>query len=102
MFFVSHVSGLQIGPKLTVEDVLKDLALGQSKRAFLMESICNGELQRPLSLEEFLLPTILKWADWPEDDRRNNQLVYATNNIINSLLTQQRVSFKLALSRINF
>lgn len=56
-----------------------------------MESICNGELRRPLSCKELLLPTILKWAEWPEDDRRNNQLVYGTHDVIDSLLTEEKV-----------
>lgn len=40
----------------------------------LMEVILNGELQRPLHYNEKVLNVVLRWANWPEADRKTNYL----------------------------
>ena len=57
-----------------------------------MEVICDGELQRPLHFKESLLPAMLKWADWSEDERKNNHLLFCSHPIIDKLLHFDRVS----------
>ena len=86
----------KIGPKVTVRDVVPKLLEPKgfdfgNQKTILMEVICNGEMQRPLHLKEFLLPTILKWADWSEEERKDNQLVFRTHSIIQKLLDADRV-----------
>lgn len=56
-----------------------------------MESICRGELRRPLHFKELLLPAILKWADWSEEDRKDNQLVFGRHPVIDQLFTNDKV-----------
>lgn len=66
----------------------------------LMESVCNGDLRRPLHPNELLLPAILKWADWCEEDRKGNQLVFGSHPAIN-LLLESKVRF-MTLHLINY
>lgn len=40
----------------------------------LVEVILNGELQRPLHYNEKVLNVVLRWANWPEADRKSNYL----------------------------
>lgn len=56
-----------------------------------MESVCRGELRRPLHCQELLLPTILKWADWSEEERKNNQLVFGRHPVIDQLFRNETV-----------
>ncbi len=78
---------------MRVCDVLTNLEAPASHPtgAVLMESVCRGELRRPLHSKETLLPTILKWAEWSEEDRKNNQLVFARHPIIDQLLRLEKV-----------
>lgn len=56
-----------------------------------MESICQGDLKRPLHFKELLLPALLKWADWPEEHRKDNQLVYGRHPVIDKLCLEDKV-----------
>ena len=81
---------LNVLPKL-LENVPKSIL--REKCPVLMEVICNGELKRPLQLDELLLPTILKWTDWTEEERKNNQLVYCNHDILEKLFSVSQVRF---------
>ena len=59
-----------------------------------MESICQGNLRRPFQLKELLLPAILKWTDYPEEYRKNNQLVYGNHPAIDKLYLNDEVTRK--------
>ena len=60
----------------------------------LMESICQGDLRRPLQLRELLLPTILQWTDYPEDYRKNIKFVYGNHPVIDKLFLNDKVTGK--------
>ena len=62
-----------------------------------MESICQGDLRRPLQLKELLLPAILKWADYSEEYRKDNQLVYGRHPVIDKLCLNDKVTGKSTL-----
>ena len=92
-----------------MDDVIPKLLASMSsiveekKHAILMEVVCNGQLKRPLHNKDLLLPTILKWADWSEADRKNNQLIYAYQPLVEKLRTlSHRVlfHFKFSIDRI--
>ena len=89
---------------MRVCDVLTNLEApaSQPTGAVLMESVCRGELRRPLHSKETLLQTILKWAEWSEEDRKNNQLVFARHPIIDQLLRLEKVYIRKTISRNNF
>lgn len=60
-----------------------------------MESVCQGELRRPLHSTEILLPTILKWTDWDEEDRRDNKLIFGQHPSVNRLDEEKEVFHNL-------
>lgn len=62
-----------------------------------MESICQGDLRRPLQFKELLLPAILKWADWSEEYRKDNQLVFGHHPVIDKLCLNDKVTRKSTL-----
>lgn len=77
---------------MKVGDVLIDFQTNaKDYTGILMESICRGELRRPLNSQEVLLPTILKWTDWNEDDRRDNKLVFGHHPVIDKLSIYSKV-----------
>jgi len=92
--FVSQDVAVEIGPRVKVSDVMPKLLKHSvenkfdtsHRKAVLMEVICDGELQRPLHFKESLLPAMLKWADWSEDERKNNHLLFCSHPIIDKLL----------------
>ena len=57
-----------------------------------MESICQGDLRRPLHFKELLLPALLKWADWCEEYRKDNQLVFGHHPAIDKLRKNDKAS----------
>lgn len=64
-------------PTKTVFDLCKELEIQMNLPAYnmtLMEVILNGELQRPLHYNEKVLNVVLRWANWPEADRKTNFL----------------------------
>lgn len=64
-------------PTKTVFELCKELESQMNLPAHkmtLMEVIVNGELQRPLHYNEKVLNIVLRWANWPEDDRKTNFL----------------------------
>lgn len=66
-----------VTPQKTVFELCKELEshMGISAHDMtLMEVILNGDLQRPLHFGEKVLNTVLRWANWPEDDRKTNYL----------------------------
>jgi Arf-GAP with Rho-GAP domain, ANK repeat and PH domain-containing protein 1 len=66
-----------ITPQKTVFELCKELESQMKISAHdmtLMEVILNGELQRPLHYSEKVLNTVLRWSNWPEDDRKTNFL----------------------------
>lgn len=66
-----------VTPQKTVFDLCKELEPQMKISAHemtLMEVILNGDLQRPLHYNEKVLNTVLRWANWPEDDRKTNYL----------------------------
>ena len=82
----------QIGPRVRVCDVLPGLQSSASDATgILMESICRGELRRPLHSKELLLPAILKWADWDEEHRRDNKLVFGHHPTVDRLCSSEKV-----------
>lgn len=75
-------------------DILPLLRPANSKASqlfLLMESICHGDLRRPLHNKELLLPALLKWADWPEEYRKDNQLAFGHHPSISSLCHSYKV-----------
>lgn len=56
-----------------------------------MESICQGDLRRPLQFKELLLPALLKWAEWSEEYRKDNQLVFGQHPTIDKLRDKDKV-----------
>ena len=96
----------QIGPRIKVSDVIPQLLkreepneLGTShQNTILMEVICDGELQRPLSLKEPILPAILKWADWSEEERKNNHLLFGFHPMVEKLQRFDRVAWNIDLN----
>lgn len=56
-----------------------------------MESICQGDLRRPLHLKELLLPALLKWADWSEEYRKDNHLLFGQHPTIAKLCDNDKV-----------
>lgn len=68
---------IAVTPQKTVFELCKELESQMKTSAHemtLMEVILNGELQRPLHHNEKVLNTVLRWANWPEDDRKTNYL----------------------------
>lgn len=66
-----------VTPLKTVFELCKELEPQMKMPAHqmtLMEIILNGELQRPLHYNEKVLNTVLRWANWPDDDRKTNYL----------------------------
>lgn len=66
-----------VTPQKTVFELCKELESQMKQPAHqmtLMEVILNGELQRPLHYNERVLNSVLRWANWPEDDRKTNYL----------------------------
>lgn len=64
-------------PTKTVFELCKELETQMKLPAHkmtLMEVILNGELQRPLHYNEKVLNVVLRWANWPEADRKTNYL----------------------------
>lgn len=64
-------------PTKTVFELCKELETNMNIPAYkmtLMEVILNGELQRPLHYNEKVLNVVLRWANWPEADRKTNYL----------------------------
>ncbi|KZS18027.1 Uncharacterized protein APZ42_015994 [Daphnia magna] len=78
---------VEIGPRIKVCDVIPGLRPADHKAnsAILMESICQGDLRRPLHLKELLLPALLKWADWSEEYRKDNHLLFGQHPTIAKL-----------------
>lgn len=66
-----------VTPQKTVLELCKELEpqMGiQAHQMTLMEVILNGELQRPLHYNEKVLNNVLRWANWPDEDRKTNYL----------------------------
>lgn len=66
-----------VTPQKTVYELCKELESQMKIPAHqmtLMEVILNGELQRPLHYNEKVLNIVLRWANWPDDDRKTNYL----------------------------
>lgn len=66
-----------VTPQKTVFELCKELEAQMKIPAHdmtLMEIILNGDLQRPLHHSEKVLNCVLRWANWPEDDRKTNYL----------------------------
>lgn len=66
-----------VTPQKTVYELCKELEPQMKMPAHqmtLMEVILNGELQRPLHYNEKVLNNVLRWANWPDDDRKTNYL----------------------------
>ncbi|KAL7032201.1 hypothetical protein ACKWTF_007254 [Chironomus riparius] len=70
-------------PTKTVFELCKELESNMNIPAYkmtLMEVILNGELQRPLHYNEKVLNVVLRWANWPEADRKTNYLELRPQN----------------------
>lgn len=66
-----------VTPQKTVYELCRELETQMKLPAHdmtLMEIILNGELQRPLHYSEKVLNCVLRWANWPDDDRKTNYL----------------------------
>lgn len=66
-----------VTPQKTVLELCKELEpqMGiPAHQMTLMEVILHGELQRPLHYSEKVLNNVLRWANWPDEDRRTNYL----------------------------
>lgn len=66
-----------VTPQKTVYDLCKELESQMEMPAHqmtLMEVILKGDLQRPLHYKEKVLNNVLRWANWPEEDRKTNYL----------------------------
>lgn len=66
-----------ITPLKTVHELCKEMESNMGMPAYqmcLFEVILNGELQRPIHYNEKLLNIVLRWANWPDDDRKDNYL----------------------------
>jgi hypothetical protein len=66
-----------ITPLKTVHEICKEMESHMGMPAYqmsLFEVILNGELQRPIHYGERLLNIVLRWANWPDEDRKDNYL----------------------------
>ena len=54
-----------------------------------------------MQLKELLLPAILKWADYSEEYRKDNQLVYGHHAVIDKLCFNDKVTRKCTLTLIS-
>lgn len=66
-----------VTPQKTVYELCKELETQMKIPAHqmtLMEVILNGSLQRPIHYSEKVLNNVLRWANWPDDDRKTNYL----------------------------
>jgi hypothetical protein len=66
-----------VTPQKTVYDLIKELEPQMKISAHqcqLNEVILNGELQRPLHYNEKVLNNVLRWSQWPDEDRKTNFL----------------------------
>ena len=87
----------QVGPRLKVSDVLPQLLKHSEhnesvlQTTVLMEVICDEHLQRPMPLKEPLLPAILKWSDWSQEERKNNHLLFDCHPIVEKLMHFDKV-----------
>jgi hypothetical protein len=66
-----------VTPQKTVYELCKELEPQMKIPAHqmtLMEVILNGDLQRPIHYSEKVLNNVLRWANWPDDDRKTNYL----------------------------
>jgi len=83
---------VEVGPRLKVSDVLPQLLKHSEhnesvlQTTVLMEVICDEHLQRPMPLKEPLLPAILKWSDWSQEERKNNHLLFDCHPIVEKLM----------------
>ena len=68
-----------IHPKMTVMDattqVWRQLDTDYKKTHILHEIILEEGLERPMDHNELLMDCILKWSDWPEEDRKHSHLI---------------------------
>ena len=72
-----------VTPQKTVFELCKELEPQMKMSAHemtLFEVILNGDLQRPLHYNEKVLNSVLRWANWPEDDRKTNYLELRTKS----------------------
>lgn len=66
-----------VTPMKTVHELCKEMESHMGVAAHQMtlyEVILNGELERPIHYNEKVLNIVLRWANWPDDDRKNNYL----------------------------
>lgn len=68
---------MAVTPILTVNELCKEMESHMGMPAYqmdLFEVILNGELQRPIHYNEKVLHIVLRWANWPDEDRKDNYL----------------------------
>ena len=70
---------LVIHPKMTVMEattqVWRQLNTDYKKDHILHEFILEDGLERPMDHNEFIMDCILKWGNWPEEDRKHSYLI---------------------------
>lgn len=72
-----------VTPNKTAYEICKELESKMGLCAYQMtlyEVILKGELQRPIHFSEKVLNIVLRWANWPEDDRKSNYLELRKNS----------------------
>ena len=55
--------------------VWRQLNTDYKKTHILHEIILEEGLERPMDHNELLMTCILKWSDWPEEDRKHSYLI---------------------------
>lgn len=72
-----------VTPLKTAHEICKEMESNMGIGAHQMtlyEVILNGELQRPIHFTEKVLNIVLRWANWPEEDRKSNFLELRQNS----------------------
>jgi Arf-GAP with Rho-GAP domain, ANK repeat and PH domain-containing protein 1 len=72
-----------VTPNKTAHEICKEMETQMGLCAHEMtlhEVILNGELTRPIHFSEKVLNIVLRWANWPEEDRKSNYLELRKNN----------------------
>lgn len=64
-----------MGPQTTSRDICA--VFNGVSDIMLQEFVLGGSLSRPLHPLERVMEVVLRWGDWDEVDRRDNQLVLA-------------------------
>ncbi|XP_058976860.1 uncharacterized protein LOC101891160 isoform X2 [Musca domestica] len=77
-----------ISPTKTAYEICQELAPKMklsTHQVTLHEVICNGNLERPLHHDTKVFDVVLNWSYWPEDDRKNNNLVVKPLDFLNEV-----------------